>query len=57
MRRCWRRRPISAAHRCQAFLDITLPLSLPGVIAGSMLVFIPAVGEFVIPHCSGSQTL
>src|SRR6266850_1071978 len=33
----------------RAFLDITLPLSLPGVIAGSMLVFIPAVGEFVIP--------
>src|SRR6202044_1876668 len=33
----------------RAFLDITLPLSLPGVIAGSMLVFIPAIGEFVIP--------
>ncbi len=37
----------------QAFLDITLPLSLPGVIAGSMLVFIPAVGEFVIPSLLG----
>jgi putrescine transport system permease protein len=37
----------------RAFLDITLPLSLPGVIAGSMLVFIPAVGEFVIPDLLG----
>jgi putrescine transport system permease protein len=37
----------------RAFLDITLPLSLPGVIAGSMLVFIPAVGEFVIPSLLG----
>jgi len=37
----------------RAFLDITLPLSVPGVIAGSMLVFIPAVGEFVIPSLLG----
>jgi putrescine transport system permease protein len=37
----------------RAFLDITLPLSAPGVIAGSMLVFIPAVGEFVIPSLLG----
>jgi len=37
----------------RAFRDITLPLSLPGVIAGSMLVFIPAVGEFVIPSLLG----
>ena len=37
----------------KAFLLITLPLSLPGIIAGSMLVFIPAVGEFVIPSLLG----
>jgi putrescine transport system permease protein len=37
----------------RAFLSITLPLSMPGVIAGSMLVFIPAVGEFVIPRMLG----
>ncbi|HZO23119.1 MAG TPA: ABC transporter permease subunit [Steroidobacteraceae bacterium] len=37
----------------RAFLDVTLPQSLPGVIAGSMLVFIPAVGEFVIPSLLG----
>jgi len=37
----------------RAFLDITLPLSLPGVIAGTMLVFIPAIGEFVIPSLLG----
>jgi len=36
-----------------AFLRITLPLSLSGIIAGSMLVFIPAVGEFVIPSLLG----
>lgn len=36
-----------------AFLRITLPLSMPGVIAGSLLVFIPAVGEFVIPSLLG----
>ncbi|HVY81124.1 MAG TPA: ABC transporter permease subunit [Steroidobacteraceae bacterium] len=37
----------------RAFLRITLPLSIPGIIAGSMLVFIPAVGEFVIPRLLG----
>ena len=37
----------------RAFMLITLPLSKPGVIAGSMLVFIPAVGEFVIPRLLG----
>lgn len=37
----------------EAFLKITLPLSLPGIIAGSMLVFIPAIGEFVIPELLG----
>jgi putrescine transport system permease protein len=37
----------------RAFVRVTLPLSLPGIIAGSMLVFIPAVGEFVIPDLLG----
>jgi len=37
----------------RAFLDVTLPLSMPGVIAGSMLVFIPAIGEYVIPSILG----
>ena len=42
----------------KAFWKITFPLSLPGVIAGCLLVFIPAVGEFVIPDLlGGSQTL
>jgi len=41
-----------------AFWKITFPLSLPGVVAGCLLVFIPAVGEFVIPDLlGGSQTL
>jgi putrescine transport system permease protein len=37
----------------RAFLAVTLPLSLPGVLAGFLLVFIPAVGEFVIPELLG----
>ena len=37
----------------RAFLDVTLPLSMPGVIAGSLLVFIPAIGEYVIPSLLG----
>ena len=37
----------------QVFWDITLPVSLPGIIAGSLLVFIPAMGEFVIPALLG----
>jgi len=42
----------------QAFLSVTLPLSMPGVIAGAMLVFIPSVGEFVIPEMlGGADTL
>jgi putrescine transport system permease protein len=41
------------ARPITTFLRVTLPLSLPGIIAGSMLVFIPAVGEFVIPDLLG----
>ncbi|HJT06583.1 MAG TPA: ABC transporter permease subunit [Stellaceae bacterium] len=37
----------------RAFLSVTLPLSLPGIAAGTLLVFIPAVGEFVIPDLLG----
>jgi putrescine transport system permease protein len=36
-----------------AFRRITLPLSIPGIIAGSLLVFIPMCGEFVIPELLG----
>ncbi|MDQ5814993.1 MAG: ABC transporter permease [Actinomycetota bacterium] len=35
------------SNRRQAFLRVTLPLSLPGVFAGSLLTFIPAVGDFI----------
>lgn len=41
------------ARPLRTFLSVTLPLSLPGIIAGSMLVFIPAIGEFVIPSLLG----
>jgi putrescine transport system permease protein len=37
----------------RSFLRITLPLSFPGIVAGSLLVFIPAVGEYVIPSLLG----
>lgn len=38
----------------QAFYRITVPLSFPAIIAGSILVFVPAVGEFVIPELLGA---
>ena len=42
----------------RAFCLVTLPLAKPGIIAGCLLVFIPAVGEFVIPSLlGGSDTL
>lgn len=46
------------ARPWQAFWHVTLPLSRPGVIAGAMLVFIPTVGEYVIPEMlGGADTL
>ncbi|MDL5365470.1 ABC transporter permease subunit [Xanthomonas sp. NCPPB 2654] len=41
------------ARPWKAFLTITLPMSRPGIVAGCMLVMIPAVGEFVIPEMLG----
>jgi putrescine transport system permease protein len=41
------------ARPLATFFHVTLPLSMPGVIAGFMLVFIPAIGEFVIPELLG----
>jgi putrescine transport system permease protein len=42
----------------RSFWTITVPLAMPGIIAGSLLCFIPAVGEFVIPDLlGGSETL
>jgi len=41
------------ARPLRAFLAVTLPQSLPGILAGSLLVFIPAVGEYVIPTLLG----
>ncbi len=56
-------RLIEAAHdlgagKRQTFLRIIIPLSAPGIIAGSMLVFLPALGLFYIPDIlGGSKTL
>ena len=41
------------ASRWDTFWRVTFPLSMPGVIAGSILVFIPSAGEFVIPNLLG----
>jgi putrescine transport system permease protein len=41
------------ASPTKTFFRVTLPLSMPGVVAGCLLVFIPAVGEFVIPSLLG----
>jgi len=46
------------ARPWKVFKDITFPLSIPGVIAGCLLVFIPAIGEYVIPALlGGADTL
>jgi len=46
------------ARPWRAFVQVTLPLSMPGVVAGAMLVFIPTVGEYVIPEMlGGANTL
>jgi spermidine/putrescine transport system permease protein len=44
------------ASRMQAFLRVTLPLSLPGLIAAFLFVFIPTVGEFVTPSLVGGTS-
>lgn len=44
------------AKPVKQFLAITLPQSLPGILAGSMLVFIPVMGEFVIPDLLGGTS-
>src|SRR3712207_3487501 len=41
------------ASRWHTFWRVTFPMSMPGVIAGSILVFIPSAGEFVIPNLLG----
>ena len=41
------------ARSARTFLRVTLPLSLPGVIAGTILVFIPTMGMFVVPDLMG----
>jgi spermidine/putrescine transport system permease protein len=43
------------ASRTQAFLRVTLPLTMPGIFAGSLLTFIPAVGDFVNALILGSR--
>ena len=41
------------ARPVKAFLRITLPQSVPGMVAGALLVFIPAVGEYIVPSLLG----
>ena len=42
------------ASRLQAFLRVTLPLSMPGIFAGTLLTFIPAAGDFINAQLLGS---
>jgi spermidine/putrescine transport system permease protein len=44
------------ASRAQAFWRITFQLSLPGVVAGSLLTFIPAVGDFINADIIGARS-
>ena len=41
------------ASRLQTFLRVTLPLSVPGMVGGSIIVFIPSLGNFVVPDLLG----
>jgi spermidine/putrescine transport system permease protein len=43
------------ASRIVSFLKITLPLSIPGILSGSALVFIPSIGMFVVPELVGNN--
>jgi len=43
-------------NRLERFLRITLPLSLPGVIASSVLVFVPTVGDYITPSLVGGTS-
>ncbi|GJE62755.1 Putrescine transport system permease protein PotH [Methylobacterium trifolii] len=46
------------AGPARVFRSVTLPLSLPGIVAGSLLCFVPMVGEFIVPDLlGGSETL
>jgi putrescine transport system permease protein len=40
----------------KVFRDVTLPLSMPGIVAGGLLVFIPASGELIIPTLVGDAS-
>lgn len=44
------------ASRLQAFFRVTLPLSMPGVVAAFLFVFIPTVGEFITPSLVGGTS-
>ena len=44
------------ASRLQAFFRITLPLSVPGIVAAFLFVFIPTLGEFVTPSLVGGAS-
>jgi spermidine/putrescine transport system permease protein len=41
------------ASRIRVFLDVTLPLTLPGALIGSIFVFVPSLGNFVVPELLG----
>jgi spermidine/putrescine transport system permease protein len=43
------------ANSLRTFLKVTLPLSLPGVVAGTLLVFVPVMGTFVVSDILGGR--
>jgi len=45
------------ANKVQSFLRVTVPLTMPGIVAAALLTFIPALGDFVTPSVlGGAQT-
>ncbi len=51
---CWSASLVGTFFISQSFLRVVLPLSLPGVFAGSLLTFIPAMGDFVNAEILGN---
>ena len=52
MRSSWAARDLYASGAA-AFRHVTLPLTMPGIVAASILTFIPAIGDFVTPDLLG----
>ena len=51
----WKPQPILANNAFQRFMRVTLPLTIPGIIAACLIIFIPTVGDYVTPALVGGS--